>query len=182
MGRFTTTEGEIAGLRIIEPAVYADGRGYFMETYSKRDFADTGLDFSFIQDNQSHSVKGVLRGLHYQKRHPQAKLVRVLAGEIFDVAVDIRMGSPTFGKWQGILLSAANRKQFFIPGGFAHGFAVLSEAADVLYKCNEYYHPEDEAGIIWNDPTLGIKWPVDAIETLIISEKDQNLPPFKKVF
>lgn len=181
MGRTIVTKGDMEGLLIIEPACYSDERGYFMETYNIRDFTDSGIHIAFVQDNQSHSKRNVLRGLHFQRNHPQAKLVRVLAGEIFDVAVDIRQGSPSFGKWQGIVLSATNRKQFLIPEGFAHGFAVLSDEADVLYKCNEYYHPEDDAGIIWKDPDIGINWPID-IGQVILSEKDARLPLLRNAF
>ena len=146
-----------------------------METYNCNDFKAAGIDAVFVQDNQSRSRKGVLRGLHFQKRHPQGKLVRVISGEVFDVAVDIRKDSPTYKKWHGVVLSAENKKQFYVPPGFAHGFLVLSEEAEFVYKCTDFYHPEDEGGIIWNDPDIGIEWPVEGIRELILSEKDRNL-------
>jgi len=149
----------IEGLCVIIPAVHGDSRGYFMETYSQRDMAEAGLDIDFVQDNQSMSVKGVLRGLHYQLNHPQTKLVRVIRGEVYDVAVDLRKGSKTFGRWHGELLSAENKRQFLIPRGFAHGFLVLSEEAEFCYKCDDFYHPNDEGGLAWNDPDIGIAWP-----------------------
>ncbi len=151
--------GGIAGLCVITPAVHGDSRGYFMETYNQRDMAEAGIDTVFVQDNQSMSTKGVLRGLHFQKKYPQAKLVRVIKGEVYDVAVDLREGSPTYGKYHGVLLSEENKKQFLIPRGFAHGFLVLSDVAEFCYKCDDYYHPNDEGGIAWNDPDIGIEWP-----------------------
>lgn len=178
MGKLTVTKGEIDGLLILEPAVYGDERGYFMESYNKRDFKEAGIDNVFVQDNQSLSKKGVLRGLHYQINYPQSKLVRVLRGEIYDVAVDMRKGSPTFGQWHGVYLSDTNQKQFFLPKGFAHGFLVLSDEAVFLYKCDDYYHPEDEAGIIWNDKVLGVVWPIERVGKITISEKDGKLPVF----
>lgn len=166
----------IAGLCLITPALHGDARGYFTETYNARDMAEAGIETVFVQDNQSRSRRGVLRGLHYQKKHPQAKLVRVISGEVFDVAVDLRPGSATYGKWHGELLSAENRRQLFIPRGFAHGFLVLSESAEFCYKCDDFYHPEDEGGLAWDDPAVGIRWPkVDA--PLLISQKDRNNPP-----
>lgn len=149
----------IEGLCTIMPAVHGDSRGYFMETWSARDMAEAGFDIVFVQDNQSLSTKGVLRGLHFQIRYPQTKLVRVIKGEVFDVAVDLRPGSPTYGKYHGELLSEENKKQFLIPRGFAHGFLVLSDTAEFCYKCDDFYHPNDEGGIAWNDPTIGIHWP-----------------------
>lgn len=149
----------IEGLCTIMPAVHGDSRGYFMETWSARDMAEAGFDIVFVQDNQSMSTKGVLRGLHYQINYPQTKLVRVIKGEVFDVAVDLRPGSPTYGKYHGELLSEENKKQFLIPRGFAHGFLVLSDTAEFCYKCDDFYHPNDEGGIAWNDPTIGIQWP-----------------------
>ena len=151
--------GRIEGLHIIEPAVHGDLRGYFMETYNKRDMEEAGLNMNFVQDNQSMSTKGVLRGLHFQKHYPQGKLVRVIKGKVFDVAVDIRRGSKTYGKWYGVELSEENKKQFYISEGFAHGFLVLSDVAEFCYKVTDFYHPNDESGIAWNDPSIGIKWP-----------------------
>lgn len=159
MGKIKVTECPINGLYIIEPTVYGDERGYFMETYNQKDMEEAGLNMRFVQDNQSMSVKGVLRGLHYQKKHPQGKLVRVIKGTVFDVAVDLRKDSDTFGKWYGVELSAENKKQFYISEGFAHGFLVLSDIAEFCYKCTDYYHPEDEGGLAWNDPEIGIEWP-----------------------
>ena len=147
------------GLCVITPAIHGDDRGYFMETYSERDMAEAGLNYRFVQDNQSMSSKGVLRGLHFQKQFPQTKLVRVIRGEVFDVAVDLRPDSKTYGKWHGELLTVENRKQFLIPRGFAHGFLVLSDTAEFVYKCDDFYHPNDEGGIAWNDPDIGILWP-----------------------
>lgn len=149
----------IAGLCLVEPKVHGDSRGYFMETWSKRDMEEAGFDIDFVQDNQSSSSKGVLRGLHFQKQHPQTKLVRVIRGEVFDVVVDLRTGSRTYGKWHGELLSEENKKQFLVPKGLAHGFLVLSETAEFCYRCDDYYHPEDEGGVAWNDPEIGIVWP-----------------------
>ena len=148
----------IGGLCVITPAVHRDSRGYFMESYSQQDMEENGIFISFVQDNQSMSVKGVLRGLHFQKKYPQAKLVRVIKGSVFDVAVDLRPGSQTFGKWYGIELTAENKKQFLIPKGFAHGFLVLSDEAEFCYKCDDFYHPDDEGGLAWNDPEIGIQW------------------------
>ena len=186
MGKLTVETCEIEGLKVLTPQVFGDARGYFMETYSKRDFAEAGIDVEFVQDNQSASKRGVLRGLHFQKNFPQDKLVRVVSGEVYDVAVDLRPGSKTFGKWFGVLLSAENKKQFFIPKNFAHGFLVLSDYAEFVYKCSDFYHPDDEGGFVWNDPTVGIEWPVIQLENgtpglqdgteLILSEKDINLP------
>ena len=149
----------IEGLCVIEPAVHGDNRGYFMETYSQRDMAENGIDIVFVQDNQSMSVKGVLRGLHFQKQYPQTKLVRVIQGSVYDVAVDLRADSKTFGKWYGIELTEENKKQFLIPRGFAHGFLVLSDTAEFCYKCDDFYHPNDEGGLAWNDPEIGVIWP-----------------------
>lgn len=160
MGQIKVTKAPIEGLYIIEPAVHGDSRGYFMETYNKRDMAEAGLNMNFVQDNQSMSVKGVLRGLHFQKQYPQGKLVRVIKGKVFDVAVDIRKDSKTFGKWYGIELTEENKKQFYISEGFAHGFLVLSDVAEFCYKVTDFYHPGDEDGIAWNDPLIGIDWGV----------------------
>ena len=151
--------GGIEGLCIIQPAVHGDNRGYFMETYNQNDMHEAGLDMVFVQDNQSMSVKGVLRGLHFQKQYAQGKLVRVIKGSVFDVAVDLRAGSATYGKWYGVELTAENHKQFYIPEGFAHGFLVLSDTAEFCYKCTDFYHPGDEGGLAWNDPKIGIQWP-----------------------
>ena len=159
MGKIKVNKAPIEGLYIIESAVYGDSRGYFTETYNQRDMTEAGLDMSFVQDNESVSTKGVLRGLHFQKTHPQGKLVRVMEGRVFDVAVDIRQGSPTFGKWFGVELTEDNHKQFYISPGFAHGFLVLSDRAKFAYKCTDFYHPEDEGGLAWNDPDIGIIWP-----------------------
>ncbi len=163
----------LKGLRIIEPNVFEDERGYFLETYHHERFQSAGLDANFVQDNLSFSKQGTLRGLHFQLTKPQTKLVQVVTGEIFDVAVDIRPESPTFGKWTGVLLSKENKRQLFIPGGFAHGFCVLSESAHVAYKCSDYYSPEDEGGILWSDPTIAIDWPV---KEPTLSVKDQQNP------
>lgn len=171
---FIFNKTEIEGVYVIEPKVFGDNRGYFMETYNEQEFKNNGLDYNFVQDNQSKSKKGVLRGLHFQKTHPQAKLVRVLEGEVFDVAVDLRKGSKTYGKWVGVILSEENKKQFMIPRGFAHGFVVLSETAVFAYKCDDFYHPEDEGGIMWNDPDINIEWPYHG--ELLLSEKDKVHP------
>ena len=159
MGKIKVTPCDIKGLYVIEPTVFKDERGYFMETYNQNDFHEAGLDMVFVQDNQSMSVKGVLRGLHYQKQYPQGKLVRAVRGTVFDVAVDLRTGSETYGKWFGVVLSAENKKQFYIPEGFAHGFLVLSDLAEFCYKCTDFYHPGDEGGLAWNDPEIGVEWP-----------------------
>ena len=159
MGQITVTKCPIEGLYIIEPAVHGDNRGYFMETYNQKDMAEAGLNMVFVQDNQSMSKKGVLRGLHFQKEYPQGKLVRVIKGSVFDVAVDLREGSETYGKWFGVELTEENKKQFYISEGFAHGFLVLSETAEFCYKVTDFYHPGDEGGLAWNDPAIGIEWP-----------------------
>ena len=178
----TVTKCPIEGLYEIEPKVFGDSRGWFMESYNQKDFEAAGLTMRFVQDNQSMSVKGVLRGLHFQKTHPQGKLVRVVSGQVFDVAVDIRPGSPTYGQWHGVLLSAENKKQFYISPGFAHGFLVLSDVAEFCYKCTDFYHPEDEGGLLWNDPGIGIQWPEVAGECLsdgtplTLSDKDRRWP------
>lgn len=172
---FTITPCPIAGLFEIQPKVFGDSRGYFLETWSERDFTEAGLSMHFVQDNQSASTKGVLRGLHFQKKFPQGKLVRCIQGEVFDVAVDIRAGSKTYGKWHGVTLSGEKQNQFYIPEGFAHGYFVLSDTAVFAYKCTEFYHPEDEGGIIWNDPAVGIAWPDIGMEPLL-SEKDTKHP------
>jgi len=190
MGQIKVTKCPIEGLYIIEPSVHGDNRGYFMETYSLRDMQEAGLNMQFVQDNQSMSVKGVLRGLHFQKQHPQGKLVRAIRGSVFDVAVDLREGSATYGQWYGVELTAENKKQFYISEGFAHGFLVLSDTAEFCYKCTDFYRPGDEGGLAWNDPAINIQWP-DVIgeypgngsaagytmsdgTPLNLSEKDQN--------
>lgn len=174
MSKFNFIKTEIDGVYIIETTVFGDSRGYFMETYNYNDFKAAGLDMEFVQDNQSKSKKGVLRGLHFQKAHSQGKLVRVIKGEVFDVAIDIRKNSKTFGKWVGVILSEQNKRQFYIPEGFAHGFLVLSDETEFCYKCTDFYHPEDEGGIAWDDPDIGIKWPLEGIDEIILSEKDRN--------
>ena len=178
MSNFNFIQTEIEGEIIVEPKVFGDSRGYFMETYEERKFAEGGITASFVQDNQSKSTKGVLRGLHFQKTHPQAKLVRVIKGEVYDVAVDLRKDSPTYGSYVGAVLSEENKKQFFIPRGFAHGFLVLSDEAEFVYKCDEFYHPEDEGGMMWNDPAVGIQWPLEGIGEIKLSEKDKVNPAF----
>lgn len=178
MGKFNFIKTEIADVYIIEPMVFGDNRGYFTETYNAADFKAAGLDYEFVQDNQSKSSKGVLRGLHFQKTHPQAKLVRVISGEVLDVAVDLRKNSPTYGKWVGAVLSGENKRQLMIPRGFAHGFAVLSESAEFCYKCDDFYHPEDEGGIAWNDPDVAVDWMLDGEP--ILSEKDKKHPTLRE--
>jgi dTDP-4-dehydrorhamnose 3,5-epimerase len=178
VGNFKFLKTSINGVIIVEPTVYGDSRGFFMETYQKEEFAAGGIDVEFVQDNHSMSSKGVLRGLHFQKKYSQSKLVRCIKGEVFDVAVDLREGSPTFGKWEGVILSAENKRQFFIPKNFAHGFLVLSDEAEFVYKVDDYYHPNDEGGLMWNDKDIGIKWPVtDGLE-IKLSDKDKLHPPF----
>ena len=190
--------GGIEGLCVIEPTVHGDSRGYFSETYNQNDMKEAGLDMEFVQDNQSGSVKGVIRGLHYQKKFPQGKLVRVIRGTVFDVAVDLRKQSQTYGKWYGIELSHENHKQFYIPRGFAHGFLVLSDEAEFCYKCTDFYHPGDEGGMAWNDPEIGIEWPhvqgeykgnasaegytMDDGTPLTLSDKDQKWQGLKETF
>lgn len=182
-GNFTFSTTSIEGVIAVDVRSYGDQRGYFMETYKRPDFVAGGITCEFVQDNQSMSTRGVLRGMHFQLNHPQAKLVRVVRGSVFDVCVDLRPGSPTWGKWEGVVLSAQNRRQFFIPRGFAHGFLVLSDEAEFSYKCDDIYHPNDEGGIMWNDPEVGIEWP--ALEgdqafdpaKIILSDKDRLHPP-----
>lgn len=181
MGKIKVTTCEIEGLYVIEPTVFGDERGYFMETYNQNDMAEAGLNMVFVQDNQSMSTRGVLRGLHFQKQYPQGKLVRAIRGEVFDVAVDLREGSATYGKWHGEVLSEENKKQFYIPEGFAHGFYVLSETAEFCYKCTDFYHPGDEGGIKWDDPGIGIKWPLISEVPVILSEKDKKHPGLKEL-
>lgn len=182
MGKIKVTPCGIKGLYVIEPTVFHDERGYFMETYNQNDFREAGLDMTFVQDNQSMSVKGVLRGLHYQKQFPQGKLVRAVRGSVFDVAVDLRASSETYGQWFGVELSAENKRQFYIPEGFAHGFLVLSDEAEFAYKCTDFYHPGDEGGLAWNDPEIGVDWPIEGGMKLIISEKDQKWGGLKDTF
>lgn len=192
MGQIKVTKAPIEGLYVIEPTVHGDERGYFMETYNQRDMSDAGLNTAFVQDNQSMSKKGVLRGLHFQKEFPQGKLVRVIKGAVFDVAVDVRSGSETFGQWFGVELTEENKKQFYISEGFAHGFLVLSDVAEFCYKVTDFYHSGDEGGLAWNDPTIGIEWPqvrgayrgtagaegyhLSDGTPLTLSVKDQNWP------
>jgi dTDP-4-dehydrorhamnose 3,5-epimerase len=200
MGQIKVTKnaGGIEGLCVIEPTVHGDARGYFVETYNQNDMHEAGLDMVFVQDNQSSSVKGVLRGLHFQKQFPQGKLVRVVRGSVFDVAVDLRKGSSTYGKWFGVELTEENKKQFYIPEGFAHGFLVLSELAEFCYKCTDFYHPGDEGGLAWNDPEIGITWPqvkgtydgtasaagyvMEDGTALNLSDKDQRWSGLKETF
>lgn len=197
MGQIKVTKAPIEGLYVIEPTVHGDSRGYFMETYNQNDMREAGLDMVFVQDNQSMSTKGVLRGLHFQKQYPQGKLVRVIQGTVFDVAVDLRSGSKTYGQWFGVELSEENNKQFYISEGFAHGFLVLSDVAKFCYKVTDFYHPGDEGGLAWNDPEIGIRWPklegvyngtasaegytVDGTP-LNLSEKDQKWMELKDTF
>ena len=184
-GNFTFTETSIEGVVVVDVRSYGDERGYFMETYKRPDFEAGGIACDFVQDNQSSSTRGVLRGLHFQIDHPQSKLVRVVSGEVFDVAVDLRPGSPTYGRWEGVVLSAENRRQFFIPRGFAHGFLVLSDEAEFCYKCDDVYHPNDEGGLMWDDPAIGVEWPPlsgdEAFDPakVVLRDKDRCHPPFE---
>ena len=173
MGNFNFIKTSIEGVYIIETKVFGDNRGYFMETYNKKQFEEAGLNMEFVQDNQSKSTKGVLRGLHFQTRNAQGKLVRVTKGSVYDVAVDLRKGSPTYGKYEGVILTEDNNKQFYIPEGFAHGFLVLSDEAIFTYKCTNFYTPDAEGGLMWNDPDVAIEWPLDGIDNIILSEKDK---------
>ncbi len=179
MGKITVETCGIEGLKVITPSVFGDERGYFMETYNYRDYQEAGIDSIFVQDNESSSRRGVLRGLHFQINHPQDKLVRVVVGEVYDVAVDLRQGSETYGQWFGVTLSSENKKQFFIPKDFAHGFVVLSEEAVFSYKCSDFYHPNDEGGLAWDDPDLAVVWPIPNDMQLIISEKDRSWGSFR---
>lgn len=174
MANFKFLETEIKDLYIIEPSVYGDNRGYFMESYNKQSFYEAGLTMEFVQDNESKSKKGVLRGLHFQTQQAQGKLVRVTDGKVFDVAVDLRKGSPTYGQWEGVILSEENKRQFYVPEGFAHGFLVLSDDAVFNYKCTNYYAPEFDGGVKWDDPYIGIEWPLEGIEEVLLSDKDKN--------
>lgn len=180
MGNFTFQKCDIEGLYVIEPKIFGDERGYFMETYQYEDFKAAGLMMTFVQDNQSLSKKGVLRGMHFQKTHPQGKLVRALVGSIYDVAIDLRKNSPTYGKYYGVILSDENKRMFYIPEGFAHGFLVLSDTAVFSYKCTDYYHPEDEGGICWNDPEIGIDWPIPEGMEPVLNERDRKYPTLKQ--
>lgn len=181
MGNFKFIETKIKDLYIIEPKVFGDDRGYFMEIYNKKDFKEAGLDMVFVQDNESKSKKGVLRGLHFQTEHTQGKLVRVSQGEVYDVAVDLRKDSSTFGMWEGVVLSSENKRQFYVPKGFAHGFLVLSDVAVFNYKCTDYYAPEYDSGLLWNDKDINIKWPLEKIGELLLSEKDKVQNTFKEL-
>jgi len=181
MGHFNFIDTGIEGLTIIEPKVFGDDRGYFMETYNYNDFKNAGLDMVFVQDNQSMSRKGVLRGLHFQTQRAQGKLVRVLSGEVYDVAVDLRKDSPTFSHWYGVMLTGENKKQFYVPEGFAHGFLVLSDEAEFAYKCTDFYFPEFETGVIWNDPDINVNWPIDTLEEVLLSEKDKSQKSFQEM-
>jgi dTDP-4-dehydrorhamnose 3,5-epimerase len=169
-------ETSLPGVLIFEPKVFGDERGFFVETYREQVFAEAGLNLTFVQDNQSRSQRGVLRGLHYQLQQPQGKLVRAARGRVFDVAVDVRRGSPTFGQWFGAILDDESHRQMYIPPGFAHGFVVLSDVADFVYKCTDYYHPQSETGIRWDDPKIGIKWPAEILDAITLSTKDRELP------
>ena len=180
MGKITVETCEIEGLKIITPTVFGDARGYFVETYNYNDYKEVGIDQVFVQDNQSASVKNVLRGLHFQIDYPQDKLVRVISGEVFDVGVDLRPGSKTYGKWKGVHLSAENKKQFFIPKNFAHGFLVLSDYAEFAYKCTDFYHPGDEGGLKFDDPDIGINWPIAPGVELIMADRDKNWSGIKE--
>ena len=179
MGNFNFNKTKIDGVYIIETKVFGDSRGYFTETYNKEQFDEAGLNMTFVQDNESKSSKGVLRGLHFQKKHSQGKLVRATKGEVFDVAVDLRTESPTYGQWEGVILNDENKKQFYIPEGFAHGFLVLSDEAVFNYKCTDLYSPEYDGGVMWNDCDINIEWPLDVIESVQLSEKDKVHPNLK---
>ena len=181
MGKFNFIETKIKDLYIIEPQVFGDHRGYFMESYNKNDFFEAGLTMEFVQDNESKSKKGVLRGLHFQTKHTQGKLVRVTEGAVYDVAVDLRKGSPTYGEWEGVTLTVENKKQFYVPEGFAHGFLVLSDTAVFNYKCTDYYCPEFDGGLLWNDEDVAVQWPLEGIEEVLLSEKDKNQKTLKEL-
>lgn len=183
MSKFKRIDTSIEGVYIIEPSVFGDERGYFMETYNKADFKEIGIDVEFVQDNQSSSTKGVLRGLHFQTENTQAKLVRVLSGKVFDVAVDLREGSKTYGKWEGVILNSENKKMFFVPKGFAHGFLVLSDTAEFAYKVDDFYNPNAEGGLLYNDEEIGIDWPVEELNGTEINliERDKNLPKLSEL-
>ncbi|MEG0528949.1 MAG: dTDP-4-dehydrorhamnose 3,5-epimerase [Bacilli bacterium] len=175
MGKFTRIDTKIKGVYVIEPTVFGDDRGYFFETYTKKDFEEIGIDYEFVQDNQSKSKKGVLRGLHFQTKNSQGKLVRVLKGEVLDVVVDLRENSDTFGKWESVLLSDQNKKMFFLPPGMAHGFVVFSDEAEFAYKCTDYYNPSFESGLLWNDPDIAVDWQLDKLDAdILLSDKDSK--------
>ena len=182
MGNFNFIETRIKDLYIIEPKVFGDQRGYFMESYNAEHFREAGLTMTFVQDNESKSSKGVLRGLHFQTRYTQGKLVRVTKGEVFDVAVDLRKGSPTYGQWEGVILSEENKRQFYVPEGFAHGFLVLSDEAVFNYKCTDFYHPEYDSGLLWNDEEVNIQWPLNRVDNLLLSEKDKKQKKLKDLY
>ena len=186
MSKFKKIETGIKDLVIIEPTIFGDHRGFFMESYSKKEFSEIGLHMQFVQDNHSKSKKGVLRGLHFQTKHSQGKLVRVIRGRVWDVAVDLRKESPTFGKWCGVLLTEENKKMFYVPEGFAHGFVTLEDDTEFLYKCTDFYYPEYDAGVKWDDPDIGVKWPFEEFnlkkEEILLSEKDKIQPGFKEFF
>ena len=182
MSNFNFIKTKIEGMFIIEPTVLGDNRGYFLETYRYDEFKEVGIDVKFVQDNQSRSRKGVLRGLHFQTKKPQGKLVRVISGMVFDVGVDLRKNSITFGKWVGAILSSENKRQLYIPAGFAHGFLVLSDSAEFVYKCTDFYDPQNEGGIIYNDPDINIEWPITNDMDILLSSKDRRLPYFKEIF
>lgn len=179
MSKFNFIKTKIKDVYIVEPTLFGDARGYFMETYNYDEFCKAGLNMKFVQDNQSCSKKGVLRGLHFQVNHPQGKLVRVIKGEVFDVAVDLRKNSKTFGQWTGVKLNDENKRQFYIPEGFAHGFLVLSDTAEFVYKCTNFYDPQDDSGIMWNDKDIGIDWPLEENVQVLLSEKDKKQQTFK---
>lgn len=181
MGDFNFIETKIKDLYIIEPRLFKDNRGFFLESYNKNDFDKFGISINFVQDNESQSKKGVLRGMHFQTEYPQGKLVRVSQGEVYDVAVDMRKDSKTYGMWEGVVLSSENKKQLYIPEGFAHGFLVISDTAVLNYKCSNYYMPQYDCGFIWNDEDIDIKWPLEEIDELIMSDRDKNQMLFKEV-
>jgi dTDP-4-dehydrorhamnose 3,5-epimerase len=179
VGNFSFHQTKIPGVVVVEPVVHRDHRGFFMETYHQQEFSAGGIAATFVQDNHSMSVKGVLRGLHFQRRHPQGKLVRVISGAVFDVAVDLRPNSPTLGKWHGEVLSEENRRQLYVPEGFAHGYLVLSDKAEFLYKCTNFYDPQDQQGILWDDPDIAVVWPLEPGIEVVLSDKDKMYPRFR---
>ncbi|MBB6714049.1 dTDP-4-dehydrorhamnose 3,5-epimerase [Clostridium gasigenes] len=181
LSNFNFIETKIKDLYIIEPKVFGDERGYFIESYNKKAFYEAGLTMEFVQDNESKSKKGVLRGMHFQTKNTQGKLVRATQGEVYDVAVDLRKGSPTYGQWEGVLLTAENKKQFYVPEGFAHGFLVVSEVAIFNYKCTDFYSPEYDSGLLWKDKDVNIQWPLDGIDEILLSEKDKVQKTLKEL-